>query len=184
MEFYDVDLGSTGPALLRSGSRWLAAQGGKDGIIRLLDVANLNGHGHACACLGGELQTISRPGNVKIMSAPATWQHAGDSWLFVATYHTTRAFRLSGNPPRLHGVWESARPGMSPVIAGGLLYVYDPIGGGVAVYRPASGKKVGELASADGHWNSPVIADGRVAVPVGNANIQHTTGTITLYRKP
>src|SRR5205814_6250552 len=54
----DVDLGSTAPALLPFGARMLALQSGKDARLRLLDVGNLNGHGKACACKGGQLQTL------------------------------------------------------------------------------------------------------------------------------
>ena len=184
LDHFDFDLGSTAPALLRTGTGWLALQGGKDGILRLLDVADLNGHGRACLCKGGELQTLHTPNREKVMTAPASWRHNGHSWLFVTTYETTTAYRLSGNPPRLHRMWGNDRPGSSPTVAGGLLYIYDPVGGGVAVYRPASGKRLAVLASAGGHWSSPVVADGRIAIPVGNANLQRQTGTLTIYRKP
>ena len=52
------------------------------------------------------------------------------------------------------------------------------------VYRPVSGKPVGSLASGGGHWNSPVVADGRVAIPVGDANDHQSSGTLTIYHKP
>jgi hypothetical protein len=68
------------------------------------------------------------------------------------------------------------------VIAGGLLYVYSP-GGDVAVYRPGTGKQVGQLSTSGGHWNIPVVADGRIAIPVGDSNAHHTSGTVTIYRK-
>jgi hypothetical protein len=184
MKHFDVDLGSTAPALLREGGHWFALQGGKDGNVRLLDVDDLNGRGRRCKCLGGELQTVLEPShNIKIVSTPASWRHGGHAWAFVTTYASTHAFRLSGKPPRLHPVWRNSRPGSSPVIAGGLMYVYDPVNGGVAVYRPASGKLVRKLPAAPGHWNSPIVAGGRVAVPVGNANLQDLTGTLTIYRK-
>jgi outer membrane protein assembly factor BamB len=179
----DVDLGSTAPALLRSGKRWLALQGGKDGKLRLLNVANLNGHGKACNCKDHELQTIST-GNGQY-TAPAVWRHDGASWAFVADlFGRTTAYRLSnGAKPRLHRKWSVDRGGTSPVIAGGLLYVYSPGGDGVAVYRPATGKRVGTLAAAGGHWNSPIVADGRIAIPTGDSNEHQTSGTITIYRK-
>jgi hypothetical protein len=184
MNHYDVDLGSTAPALMRSGGRWLALQGGKDGTIRLLDVADPNGHGHPCFCTKGELQELFRPGNIGIFSTPAIWHHAGHDWAFVTTYSDTTAFRLSGNPPRLHKRWMKSRGGSSPVIAGGLLYVYDPNQGGINVYRPDTGKRVGNLPTVQGHWSSPVVADGRVAIPVGNANQGLPTGVFSIFRKP
>jgi hypothetical protein len=180
----DVDLGSTAPALLRSGKRWLALQGGKDAKLRLLDVGNLNGHGHACNCKGHELQTISSPGGSGVFTAPAVWRHDGATWVFVANLGGgTAGYRLSGGAhPRLHRKWENDASGTSPVIAGGLLYVYSP-GGGVTVYRPATGKRVGRLDASGGHWNSPIVADGRVVIPTGDSNDHDTSGTVTIYRK-
>ena len=179
----DLDLGSTAPALLRFGSRWLALQGGKDAKLRLLDVGNLNRHGKACACKGGQLQTVDAPGG-GVFTAPAAWRHNGRTWAFVATFGGTAAYRLDGtSKPRLHLVWSRGNSGTSPIVAGGLLYVYSP-GGDVAVYRPATGHQVGTLSADGGHWSSPVVTDGRVAIPVGDANDHRTTGTITIYRKP
>lgn len=185
LENFDVDLGSTAPALLRSGKRWFALQGGKDGKLRLLSVADLNGRGKACNCTGGQLQTFIAPSGNGTYTAPATWRRDGHAWAFVTGLGGgTAAYRLSnGKNPKLQKVWENGNAGTSPVIAGGLLWVYDP-GGGVEVYRPATGKSVGHLDSDGGHWNTPVIADGRVAIPTGNANTHDTSGTITIYRKP
>ena len=184
LDHFDFDLGSTAPALLRSGSGWLALQSGKDGLVRLLDVGDLNGHGHACACTGGELQAFRAPGEKGVYSTPAAWRHNGKTWAFIGKNAATAAYRLEGNPPRLRLKWSHPRSGTSPVIAGDLLYVYDPSGGGVFVYQPTTGERVGVLPAASGHWSSPVVADGRVAIPVGNANLRQTTGTVTIYRKP
>ena len=179
----DVDLGATAPALLPFGSRWLALQGGKDAKLRLLDVGNLNRHGKACGCKGGQLQTLDAPGG-GVFTAPAVWRHNGKTWAFVATFSGAAAYRLDGtSKPRLHLVWSTGRSGTSPIIAGGLLYVYSP-GGDVAVYRPATGHRVGTLSAGGGHWSSPIVADGRVAIPVGDANDHSTSGTITIYRRP
>jgi outer membrane protein assembly factor BamB len=183
LESGDVDLGSTAPALLKSGKRWLALQGGKDGKLRLLNVANLNGHGKACNCKDHELQTLDAGDGV--FTAPAVWRHGGATWVFVANLSgQTTGYRLSGgDKPRLHRRWRVDRGGTSPVIAGGLLYVYSPSGEGVAVYRPATGKSVGTLAASGGHWNTPIVADGRVAIPTGDSNAHDSSGTITIYRK-
>ena len=71
--------------------------------------------------------------------------------------------------------------GTSPVVAGGLLWVYAP-GGGLNVYAATSGKLVGTLASGSGHWNSPIVVDGRVALPEGNANDHSTSGVLDIWR--
>jgi hypothetical protein len=69
------------------------------------------------------------------------------------------------------------------VIAGGLLYVYDP-GGDIHVYVPTSGKEVARLDCGDGHWNSPIVVDGRIALPEGNANRHRDTGILDIWRLP
>ena len=66
-------------------------------------------------------------------------------------------------------------------VAGGLLWVYNP-GGGLNVYTATSGKLVGTLASGGGHWNSPIVVDGRVALPEGNANDHSTSGVLDIWR--
>jgi outer membrane protein assembly factor BamB len=67
------------------------------------------------------------------------------------------------------------------VIAGGLLWVYDPSGGGLNVYR-TSGKLVRNLPAPSGHWNSPIVAGGRVYLPSGNSNDHATDGELSIYR--
>jgi hypothetical protein len=184
MNAFDMDLGATAPALMRSGPRMLGLQGGKDGLLRLLDVGDLNGHGGPCACTTDPLRTY-HPKRGGIFTAPAIWRHGGTSWAFVATYRATLAYRLTrAEQPKLHHEWRVEAGGSSPVIAGGLLYVYDPGGHGVAVYRPASGTLLATLPAAAGHWNSPIVADGRVAVPTGSVNDRAATAVFTIYRKP
>ncbi len=67
-------------------------------------------------------------------------------------------------------------------MAGGLLYVYDP-GGALNVYDPASGRRLASLPADPGHWSSPIVAAGVVALPVGDANDHATTGAIDLYTR-
>jgi hypothetical protein len=160
-------------------------QGGKDGWLRLLDLADLNGQGRACKCLAGQLDSVPEKGNPSVMSTPATWRHEGRSWIFVTRSDQTTAYRLSGGEhPKLHKVWRRLPGGTSPVIAGGLLYIYEQFAGKVVVYRPETGKRVGALKAATGHWNSPVVADGRVAIGVGSANARPTTGRLAIWSRP
>jgi len=70
---------------------------------------------------------------------------------------------------------------LAAVIAGGLVYVYDP-NGGLDVYQPASGKLVTTLNSGEGHWNSPIVTDGRIALGEGDANDHDTGGTLDIWR--
>jgi hypothetical protein len=185
MEQHDWDLGSTAPALLRDGKRWLGVQGGKDGWLRLLDVADLNGRGHACECLRGQLQSIPEKDNPSVMTTPASWRHDGRSWVFVTRSDQTTAYRLAGGEhPKLHKVWRRLPGGTSPVIAGGLLYIYEQFAGRIVVYRPETGKTVATLPAATGHWNSPIVADGRIALGVGSANARPTSGRLAIWHLP
>ena len=68
------------------------------------------------------------------------------------------------------------------MVAGNLLYVAG--NGAVNVYVPTSGKQVATLPSGSVHWQSPIVADGRVAVAEGSANDHATTGVLDIYRLP
>jgi PQQ-like domain len=169
----DTDLGSTSPVYLTSK---LIAQGGKDGKIRLLSLARLRGTGpHK----GGELQIVSTPSGTDLFTAPAVWRSGKRLWLIAADNGATQAWSLRDG--RLHSVWRSEIPGTSPVVAGGLLYVYDP-NGGLSVYRPGSDKLVTTLDAGGGHWNSPIVTDGRIALPEGDANAHATSGVLDVWR--
>ena len=177
LESGDVDLGSTAPALV--GSR-LAVQSGKDGKLRLLDLRRLNGTGHASPQTGGELQSVFLNGG--LFSAPAVWRSGGRTWIFVTTDGGTQAFQLRGR--RLQPVWKTTRGSTSPLVAGGLLYVYDASTGGLNVLRPTTGALVVRLAAGTGHWNSPIVTDGRVALPEGDSNDHGERGVLDIYRLP
>ena len=155
----DADLGSTAPALLSGGS---FVQGGKDGKLRLIS------RGLKL------LQTVSTPGGADLFSAPAIWQGVR---VFVASGSGTDAWLLRGG--RLHQVWSNGQDGTSPVVAGGLLYVQG--GGVIRVYQPTTGHELAELPCGDVHWQSPIVADGRVIAVEGNANDHRTKGVLDIY---
>jgi PQQ-like domain len=169
----DLDIGSTSPVLLSS-SR--IAQGGKDGKIRLLSMKRLRG---TAAHKGGELQSVPTPSGQELFTAPAAWRTNGSVWMLAADNGGTAAWTLKGSG--LNQVWHNANGGTSPIVAGGLLWVYDP-SGGLRVYAPATGKLVTTLQAGPGHWNSPIVADGRVALPEGNANDHSTSGVLDIWR--
>ena len=177
LESGDVDLGSTAPALVSSG---LAVQSGKDAKLRLLSLARLNGTARAGARQGGELQTLSLGDG--LFSTPAVWGSEGRTWVFTATGGSTRGWTLSGG--RLRPAWSKSAAGTSPVVAGGLLYVYDPDGGGLRVRRPVDGAEIATLPAGSGHWSSPIVTDGRIALPEGDANEHRTSGVLNIYRLP
>ena len=169
----DLDLGSTSPVLLTSS---LVAQGGKDGKIRLLSMARLRGK---APHKGGELQLVSTPSGADLFTAPAVWRTKTGVWMFAADNGGTAAWRLQGG--RLHAAWRNANGGTSPIVAGGLLWVYGPAGG-LRVYKPTSGSLVTTLNAGPGHWNSPIVVDGRVALPEGSANDHLTSGVLDIWR--
>jgi hypothetical protein len=182
----DGDLGSTAPALLppTSGFR-LAVQGGKTGTLYLLNLGRLNGRGGASGRTGGELQQIATPGSAAVFTAPAVWTHGGRTYVFVADDSGTTAYVLHGGRlPKLGVAAQNAAAGTSPVLAGGLLYVYDERDGAVNVYEPTSLRLLISLPAASGHWNSPIVVGGRIIVPEGNANDHATSGTLDIYHLP
>jgi len=66
-------------------------------------------------------------------------------------------------------------------MAGGLLFVYDPSSGGINVYRPGSPRPIVKLPGMPGHWNSPIVVDGHIVEPEGNANDHRLTGALELF---
>jgi hypothetical protein len=168
-------VGSTSPVLLGGG---LVAQGGKDGIIRLLDWASMQG---ATAHKGGESQTVSTPSGTDLFTAPAVLKSGTTTSLFAADNGGTAAWTLTGG--KLVQAWSNGNGGTSPVVVDGLLFVYGP-GGGLRVYDPASGNQLKNLSCGGGHWNSPIVVDGRIALPEGNANNHSTSGVLDIWRVP
>jgi outer membrane protein assembly factor BamB len=171
----DADLGSTSPVLLGHG---LVAQGGKDGKIRLLGVSTMSG---PVSHKDGELQVVSTPSGSDLFTAPAVWHDGAATWMFVADGGGTQAWEVSGD--RLVARWKNSHGGTSPVIAGGLLYVYDPAGH-LRIYTPATGDEVATLYCGAGHWNSPIVLAGMVVLPAGSANRHATDGVLNIWRLP
>src|SRR4029453_3340766 len=124
----DTDLGSTAPALLPGG---LATQSGKDGVVRLLDLSRLGQGGDAA-----QVQTLPAPGDDGVFTTAAVLRRSGGATVFYANGSGTTAYALRGR--RLSVVWENGNAGTSPIIAGGLVWVSGPTGGGLRVYRPSS----------------------------------------------
>jgi len=154
----DLDLGSTSPGLLPHG---YALQGGKDGTLRLLQ-------------LHGRPRLVQSLNVGALFSVPAVYQ---GKWVYVANGGGTAAFRFSGG--RLQRAWSNNTGGTSPVVAGGLLYVAGD--GAVHVYMPGNGHELAQLPSGPVHWQSPIVVDGLVAMPEGNANDHATTGVLDVY---
>jgi len=172
----DLDLGSSGPVLLGANRVEVA---GKDGVMRVLALSRLDGHAPGGATLGGEVQQLPLPGGGQLFTAPAVWQRAGHTTMFLADEGATAAFVLRSG--RLYEAWQNSNAGTSPVMAGGLLYVYDPNAGGIYVYRPDSARPLTKLPGTPGHWNSPIVADGHIVEPEGNANEHLRAGSLDIF---
>jgi outer membrane protein assembly factor BamB len=181
----DTDVGSTSPAPLPEiGGLRLAVQGGKDGLLALLDLDRLNGGSSGAGPrTGGQLAQIASPGGDQVYTVPAVWRHAGRTYVFVADNSGTAAYVLEPGP-RLGVAWHDATPGTSPVLAGGLLYVYDQLDGALIVREPVSGRSFGSLAAGPGHWNSPIVVGGRIILPQGSYMDHATSGLLNIYYLP
>jgi outer membrane protein assembly factor BamB len=172
LESADIDLGSTSPALIPSGHPRYAIQGGKDGLLRLLALpGSLSAPSPRT---GGERQLVKAPGETDVFTAIAV----DGSTAYVSTNAGTGAFRLSGG--RLRPVWSNGTAGTSPVLAGRVLWIYD-LSGALIAYRPGSGRVIRRFPVPAGHWNSPIVAGGRVYLPTGNANDHATRGSLSIF---
>jgi outer membrane protein assembly factor BamB len=171
----DIDLGSTSPVLLGGA---LIAQGGKDRIIRVLDWKAMLG---TVPHRGGEASRVSTPSGGRLFTAPAVLRLRGATWLFAADGGATAAWTLKGST--LQPQWRADHGGTSPVAADGMLFVYDPEGV-LRIYEATTGRQAAALPCGPGHWNSPIVADGRIALPEGNANRRLETGVLDIWRTP
>ena len=169
----DQDLGSTSPVL--TGGPYVI-QGGKDGLLRVLDWRRMAG---ATAHRGGESSVVSTPGSAKLFTAPAVLHLGKSALIYVADDSGTTAWMLNGD--ELRSRWHNDHAGTSPVVAGGLVYVYDPTGG-LRAYDASTGHQLADLACGGGHWNSPIVVDGRIALPEGNANHHLANGVFDIWR--
>jgi outer membrane protein assembly factor BamB len=181
LEATDSDLGSTDPALLpvpaNSNVAQLAVQSGKDGLLRLLNLANLStqgGPGH----LAGHIGTItSVPQGGGVLTDIAVWVNPADSstWAFVANGNGTSGLELAidanGNPS-LTAVWQTSNGGSSPLVANNVLFVASS--GALRALSPLTGATLWTApAGLIGgiHWESPVVANGVVYVTDESARL-------------
>lgn len=175
---WDADLGSTVPAIMQGPAnsvvKHLAVQGGKDAMLRLLnldDLSSQGGIGHT----GGELQVLNVPQGGMVFAQPAVWTNPCDSsaWVFVTTSSGISGLRLvtdgSGNP-RLETQWQKTAGGTSPVIANGVLYYVTA--GNIQALSPVNGNQLWHDTQIGGiHWESPIVANGVLYVTDESAHL-------------
>jgi outer membrane protein assembly factor BamB len=183
----DGDLGSSVPALLPvyHGFR-LAVQGGKDGLLHLLNLRRLNGtRGGASPRTGGQVSQTGAPGGGEVLTMPIAERIGARILVFVTTDAGTAADTLTGGAhPRLIPAWSDGTAGTSPVLSGGLLYAFDEQHGRIVIRRPASGRVVRSLPAATGHWNSPIVVGGRIIEPTGNDHSSASSSVIDIWHLP
>ncbi len=153
----DTDLGSTSPALLPDTR--LAVQGGKDGQLRLLNLARLNGTTGG-AGRGSAVSSRTSPPRVaaQLLTAPAVWRHGGRDYLFVADDSGTAKYVLStGSRSRLRGLPRTPAPGPARSWPEACSTSTTSWEARLNVYDPASLHRLASLPAATGHWNSPIV---------------------------
>jgi hypothetical protein len=125
----DKDMGSNSPVLLPAipGSKYphLAAQAGKDSIIRLINLDDMSGQGGP-GNLGGEVVTATVDLGGAIIQAPTTWVNPADGsvWLFIVNYGTASGWQISTSAgiPTLTMRWEIGPGGTSAVVNNNVLF--------------------------------------------------------------
>ena len=191
----DTDIGSTAVAILpvpaTSNVQHLGVLGGKDSILRLLDLDNLSdsgapGPGHQ----GGEIFTIGIPQGDELLSQPVVWVNPADAstWVFIGNTSGLSGLQLaidgSGNPS-LVKKWQlgSQSAASSPLVANNVLYFHGNVSGNnvLTAYTPTTGAPLWSVTVGGGvHWQSPVVANGVVYVEDGGGNLNAFAPPATL----
>jgi hypothetical protein len=178
----DTDLGSTAPSLLPPVSGkypHLAVQGGKDGLLRLINLDNLSGKGQA-GQTGGEVFSIALSGPGEIFTQPAVWVNPADGhlWVFTSTSNNMVGLEFSVNAngdPSLTQKWKVA-PGTSAIVANGVLYYTRS--GLISAFNPTSGVVLWSSTQIGAiHWQSPIVANGLLY-------IEDQSGNLTAFSLP
>ena len=175
----DLDLGSTAPAILPTPPncviRNLAAQGGKDMKLRLVNLADLSGRGGS-GHVGGEIgKLLDVPQGGMVFTQPAVWVNPKDhsTWVFVATYSGLSGLKLrvdGHGTPSLEPVWQNDDEGSSPIIANNVLYCAGSRD--IRAFDPTTGKLLWHNTSIGRiHWESPIIVNGVLYITDESGNL-------------
>lgn len=187
----DLDLSASAVEILPAGTSekypHLGVQIGKDGVLRLLNLADLSGQGGP-RNIGGELATIR--GLPWVLTRPIAWRNPdnGDTSIFVTNSRALLAFGVISHEDgslSLIQRWSVGQGGTSPVIANGVLY-YASTNHLIAVNA-----KTGELLWDDTrigpiHWQTPIIVGSSLYICDGSHTLWRfdvTTGSNMLRRR-
>jgi hypothetical protein len=178
----DTDLGSTAPALLPVATGkypHLAVQGGKDALLRLINLDDLSGQGQA-GKTGGEVFSMNLPVGGQILTQPAVWVNPADGrvWVFVSNASGMAGLEFvvdgAGNPS-LQSRW-TAGPGTSPLVANGVLFYARS--GLISALAPSSGSLLWSSSQVGAiHWQSPIVANGVLY-------LEDQSGNLTAFSLP
>jgi len=166
----DLDLGSSSPAVLprqsSSSTPLMAVSAGKDGMLRLLNRANLG---------GAALQTISLGHG--LFSAPAVYASPnGQTYVYVGLPSSVNAYTLAttNGATQLVSAWTASvslgGEGTSPVVRDGIVYVAAT--NELMALDATTGATIASNSSLGGvHWESPSISNGVVYCADENHNL-------------
>ena len=178
----DAYLGSTDVAILpvpaNSSIQHLAVQGGKDGLLRLLNLDNLSGQG-GTGHTGGEIGnpiTIPVPQGGPVLTQPAVWTNPADNstWVFVADGNGLSGLKLVVNSgtPSLSTMWKNTTGGTSPVVSAGVLFYANINTGVIQGLNPLTGAVLWSDATIGGiHWESPIVDNGVLYITDENSHL-------------
>jgi hypothetical protein len=186
----DADLGSESIAIVppppgtAAQYQHIAVQAGKDGCVRLINLADLSGQG-APAKTGGELDAkdlVSSTAHCatgsdgpEIKPQPAVWVNPADSssWIYVTSYSNGStmykiALDVSGKPS-LAKQWpagtDNAPNATSAVVANGTLYYMSGnhlVAVDTVTGAARSGGTWASTSFSSQHWQSPILVNGRL----------------------
>jgi len=157
----------------------LGMQGGKDEVLKLINLDDMSGAGGP-RHIGGEVQVITPPpDNYGGREQSAVWVNPADNatWLFFASFRTgLYGYKLSLNGsqiPQLSQVWRKSWGieigTTSPVMANGVLYHVGMNDGAVVnsvvARSPTTGSVLWSSPTLSGiHWQSPIVINGVIYV--------------------
>ncbi|MBV8155730.1 MAG: PQQ-binding-like beta-propeller repeat protein [Candidatus Eremiobacteraeota bacterium] len=175
----DTDMGSTSPAMIprqpASRTPLMLVEGGKDGTLRLVDRAPLPG-------VADELSEMQMP--AALFSTPAVWSEGARTTIVIGLQSAVQAYGVATDASgrsRLVLLW-SVHPGStggegtSPVVSNGIVFV--AFDGALVALDVHNGRTLWSSAQPSAmrtiggvHWESPIVADGRVYCPDENGRL-------------
>jgi PQQ enzyme repeat len=175
----DTDIGSTNiailPTAITSTVQHLAVQGGKDAVLRLIDLDTMSGGGGP-GLTGGEIFSTTVPQGGEILTAPAVWINPIDrtTWVFVGTGNGLSGLQLTytvGHAPRLTTKWTIYTGGTSPLVANNVLYYAS--WNDMLALDPLTDTPLWDDSTYMGsiHWESPIVANGVLYITDQNGHL-------------